>query len=267
MSSMNVLQLTERCRAITIPEPSTYQNWLKAIKPIAYLPVSDIDKSVVMNYRINQRKPNGPLSDNTFKQRVGYLKGIWNTAIDLDGQKIDNPWKGADKKLKNVKKRRRPQLLPWEFYECYHNHPRFRCLWFHGFRINELVGIYKVNVVMDAPIPYFNLEHQANRRLKNDSSIRQIPIHPECYSDIENLKFGRKPAAGWKWGQEFRHKLCLPPGDASHSLRHSFKSRMNLAEIINPVQKALMGHEPSNADENYGEVTLEMKLNALKKLR
>ncbi len=266
MEFMNVLQLAEQCRAINPIEDSTYANWLKALKPIAEMPIDQVTKATVMNYRITQRKPDGPLCDGTYKQRIGYLKGIWNTAIEWELIVGDNPWLKADKKLK-VKKRRDPDLHPYEFYSRYHRNPRFRCLWFHGFRINELVGIYEENVVWDAEIPYFNLVHQSNRKLKNDSSIRKVPIHPACYSDVERLKFGRSPAAGWKWGQDFREKLGLPAGDASHSLRHSFTSRMNEAEIIQPVQDALLGHEPDSKTGYYGKVTLEVKLNALKKLR
>ena len=264
MTIVNLMQMVEMCKELTTPEPSTYHNWLKAIKPIAHLDVPDINKQTAIKYRIAQRKTSGgPLCDTTYKQRVSTLKGIWNTALTFELIEGTNPWKGADIKLKDVVKRRKPKNHPWEFYARYHRNPRFRCLWFHGFRINELVGIYRENVVMDAPIPYFRLVHQDNRRLKNKASIRDIPIHPACYSDVERLRFGRTPAAGWKWSQDFSHKLQLPPGDAAHSLRHSFKTRMNKAGIIHPVQLSLMGHEGKEADDFYGEVDLEMKLRAL----
>ena len=266
MTIVNVLQLAEQCRKINPIEDSTYANWLKALKPIQHLSVQEIDKQVVMQYRISQRKPDGPLCDGTFKQRVGYLKGIWNTAIEWELIDGDNPWLKADRKLQ-VKKRRDPDLHPWEFYERYHKNPRFRCLWYHGFRISELVCLYKENVVWDAEIPYFNIVSQPNNKLKNLSSIRKTPIHPACYADVERLRFGGKRPAGWKWGQDLRQKLGLPPGDASHSLRHSFTSRMNEAGIIQPVQDALLGHEPDTKTGHYGKVTLEVKLKALEKLR
>ena len=267
MKFMNVLQLAEQCRRINPIEDSTYANWLKAMKPIAHMPLSEINKHTVMEYRISQRKPDGPLCDTTYKQRIGTLKGIWNAAIEWELIDSDNPWLNADKRLPDVKKRRNPDLHPWEFYERYHRNPRFRCLWYHGFRISELVCLYKENVVWDAEIPYFNLVHQPNNKLKNKASVRKTPIHPACYSDVERLRFGGKRPAGWKWGQDFRQKLGLPPGDACHSLRHSFTSRMNEAEIIQPVQDALLGHEPDTKTGHYGKVTLEVKLTALKKLQ
>ena len=266
MTIVNLMEMVEMCKEITTPEPSTYHNWLKAIKPIAHMNVQEINKRATLDYRIKQRKPKGPLCDTTYKQRVNTLKGIWNTAIEWELIEGDNPWMGADIKLKRVVKRRRPKNHPWEFYERYHRNPRFRCLWFHGFRINELVGLYKENLVLDAPIPYFRLVHQDNRRLKNDESIREIPIHPACLTDVERLSFGRTAAAGWKWSQDFSNNLNLPPGDAAHSIRHSFKSRMNKAGIIHPIQLALMGHAPKSSDDDYGEVDLEMKLEALIKL-
>ena len=61
-------------------------------------------------------------------------------------------------------------------------------------------------------------------------------------------------------------RLGLPKGHASHTLRHSFRSRMNDAGIIEPIQDALLGHEPDTLTGQYGAVTMEMKLAALQKL-
>ena len=102
MKFMNVLQLAEQCRKITPIEDSTWANWLKAMKPIADLPIAEINKAVVMQYRISQRKPDGPLCDTTYKQRIGTLKGIWNTAIEWELIEDYNPWMGADKRLPGV---------------------------------------------------------------------------------------------------------------------------------------------------------------------
>ena len=52
----------------------------------------------------------------------------------------------------------------------YHNDPYFVCLWYTGMRIGELAGIEKENIITDAKVPYFNLVHQSNRRLKNEES-------------------------------------------------------------------------------------------------
>ena len=65
--------------------------------------------------------------------------------------------------------------------------PYFVCLWYSGMRIGELAGISKENIITDAAIPYFNLVHQDNRRLKNEESVRKVPIHPACLPFVERL--------------------------------------------------------------------------------
>ena len=64
----------------------------------------------------------------------------------------------------------------------YHEDPYFVCLWYSGMRIGELAGIYPEHIHVDAKIPYFDLIHQKNRRLKNDESDKASAYPPCLYS-------------------------------------------------------------------------------------
>ena len=270
MTTMNVQELAEQCKLLTQPRESTYLNWLKAIKSVAHLPVSEVNKSTALEYRMRHRKPAGTWCDLTFVNNVKYITGIWNTAIEFELIEGPNPWPLARHKIKLTKRqmRREPEIFPYEHYEELHDHPYFQCMWWGGMRIAEIAGITKDNIVLDADIPYFNFVHQPNRMLKTESSIRQIPILPRLLPYIPELKMSTsKRQKGAYFSQKLRKKINLPKWSASHTLRHSFKSRMNDAGIIEPLQDALLGHESQTLTGQYGSVTMEMKLAVLQRLR
>ena len=258
---MNVLDLTVMLKEAYSPRESTYKEWLKSIKPIQHLSVRDVGNAEVFQYRTNGLKT---LSKSTLRTRIGYLKALWKKAHKWKLIEGENPWLEADDGLKS--RRRDPELLPYEFYSYYHNDPYFQCLWYSGMRIGELAGIYPENVVTTAPIPYFNLVHQENRLLKNDSSIRKIPIHPACLPFVSRLYFSKAKEPGRSWSENFRENLGLPQGDGAHSLRHSFTSRMRLAGCDYSTLKRLLGHGHNDRIENYGKFPIELLYTEIKKL-
>ena len=157
-TDMKVSALCDKlCKLYTI-RPSTWKYWQKSIKPIRDLHVSEVNDEVVLDYRIDQLEL---LSEGTLKTRIGYLKGIWRKGKKWKLIKGENPWENADDGLKT--RRRDPEAHPWEFYRYFHDHPYFVFLWFTGARIGEIAGMHPDNIVMNAPIPYFNLVHQSNR--------------------------------------------------------------------------------------------------------
>ena len=268
---MNVQQLAEQCRLLTQPRHFTYLNWLKAIKSVAHLPVSEVNKATVLEYRMRHRKPVGTWCDLTFVNNVKTVTGIWNTAIEFELIEGPNPWPLARHKIKLTKReqRRHPDVYPYEFYQEFHEHPYFQCMWWGGMRIGEIAAIYKENIVLDAEIPYFNFVHQPNRTLKTESSIRKVPILPVLLPYLPDLRLSKAARShGTYFSEQLRKKLSSAKGACiPHTLRHGFRSRMNDVGIIEPIQDALLGHEPDTLTGQYGSVTMEMKLAALQKLR
>jgi integrase len=252
---MNVLTLAEAART----EPpyvrqTTWKNWMKAIKPIADTDVSQIDKYFAKRYVFEQSQK---LSQGTVRARVGTLSGIWNRAIEQELVAV-NPWFKSGKKLKASRKHH--EFREWDFYERYHNDPLFLLLWYHGFRVGEIAGIQKQDVKWDAKIPYFNLVHYKNgRQLKNDASIRQVPIHPACQSFVRDLKYPLSRdinGPGRSWSETFKANLGLPNGESAHSLRHNFTSRLRALHPNPAVEARLLGHTFPNMTARYGTVLL-----------
>ena len=258
---MKVYELAEKLNKLYKPEPSTYLYWQKSIKPIQDLSLKEVSDEVVLDYRINGL---ADLSEGTLKTRIGYLKGIWNKARKWKLIKGENPWQDADDGLKT--QRRDPDLHPWEFYEYYHDDPYFVCLWYSGMRIGEIAGIYPEHIHTDVKIPYFDLMHQPNRRLKNDESVRKVPIHPACLPYVGRLYLSKAKSPGRSWSENFRHNLGLPKGDGAHSLRHSFTSRMRQAGCNDAVLDRLLGHTLPTRTGRYGKFPLDVLSKEILKL-
>ena len=257
MKLMKVSDLVDVCLGIQPVRPNTLREWHKAIKPIADLDIADVNKAVALQYRVKLLKPNGPLKENTLKARIATLKGLWNKAINFELIAGPNPWIKVDMGL-NGKIRRNPELYEWEHYERYHNDPYFVFFWYTGAHLGEIAGMYPENIVMDAPIPYFNLVHQENRLLKNDESIRKLPIHPNCFDLVPHFKMSKAKDPGRSWSETFKKNMGLPDGDAAHSLRHSFVSRCNEASILERIQDEFTGHVSQSMTARYGRVKLAL---------
>ena len=264
MTTMNVQEFSERIKRL-YPKiaASTKRNWDKAVAPIAQTKVVEVDDDQALNYLENAMSK---WSEGTVKQRIGYLKGIWNKGYKKKIYKGENPWLDLDDGL--ASSRRDPDLHPWEFYEYYHENPYFVCLWYSGMRIGELAGIYPENIHVDAQIPYFDLKHQPNRRLKNDESIRQVPIHPVALPYVKDLRLSiDKNGPGRSWSESFRERLGLPKGDGAHSIRHSFTTRMRDVDSNEYVLDRLLGHKIHSKTGRYGKIRLEVLNRELLKLK
>ena len=263
MDKMNVQEMTDRLKVrYKRISPSTKVNWDKSIKYIADYDVQDVDDDVAADWL---EKAEADWEESTVKARIGYLKGLWNKARKKKLYKGDNPWLDLDDGLEIA--RRDPELHSWEFYEYYHDDPYFVCLWYSGMRIGELAGIYPENIVTDVQIPYFNLIHQPNRRLKNTASIRQVPIHPACLPYVDRLYLSKAKSPGVSWSENFRRNLGLPKGDGAHSLRHSFTSRMRQAGCQPAVLDRILGHQRRTETDRYGTFPMTLMRDELQKLR
>lgn len=257
---MLVTDLAERCRRLKPIQPSTYLAWQKAIKPIKDLPIAEVNHNTTLDYRMTQLKPWGPLAECTLKYRLWTLQSIWNVA--LEAQYVsENPWIGSGKQY--TKKRRRYILKKFEDYSCFHSDPLFLGFWYHGFRLGELAGILPEEIVTDADIPYFDIKHNSNRRLKNESSIRQVPIHHLFLPYVDQLKTDFRKEPGKVWSTKLRKRM----GHGAHALRHNFISRMRRAGVEYSIAMAIVGHTPLGETATYGEIYLEDLNNELQKLR
>ena len=236
---MQVKDLADKCRRLKPITESTYKSWLKAIKPIRNLLVKNIDNDEALNYRMSLLKPWGPLAQGTLKCRLWSLQSIWNVAIRsklISGS--ENPWEGQGKEY--TKHSRRYPFIPFENYSRFHEDPLFLGYWYHGMRLGELAGLLPDEIHTDDEIPYFDLKHNSVRRLKNEASVRQVPIHKSFLPYAHLLKADKREQPGKVWSNKLKKHM----GHGAHALRHSFITRMRRAGIEYSIAMSIVGHTP-----------------------
>ena len=260
---MKVLELAEYAHRLKPIRSGTFKLWLNAIETIKDKEVSEVDKALVTRYKMERLKPWGTWSESTLKMRLGSVQAIWNIAIEEELLTV-NPWLGAGKRYK--KRRRKYPQRGWEFFSSFHDDPLFLGYWYHGCRLGELAGLTKEELHFDAPIPYIQFKHNSIRTLKNEWSVRDIPIHPACIQALKQLP-PHDTSMSYQPGDMWSRKLKRHTGDCAHSLRSNFINRMRQAGVEYTIAMSIVGHEPLGMTATYGEVTLADMQKELQKLR
>ena len=157
-----------------------------------------------------------------------------------------------------------------------------------GARLDEICSLNVVDVKR-TPIPHFCIQ-----RAKNQSSVRDVPIHPllielgflQYVDDVRRAKHDKlwpnlttrsKNASDSdllsKWFNRFIHAtLSMPSTVVFHSFRHTFKDMCRDALIPREVHHAITGHSDDRGVKNVGDsygrgVSLEVKFAQLSKIR
>ena len=162
-----------------------------------------------------------------------------------------------------------------------------------GTRREESCGLDVDNVFADGPIPYIRIIENELRRIKNEQSVRDIPLHPELLrlkfleyvAKIRSLGYKQlfpdlyspssKSPLGDRFYDEFMPEVkaaCEAEGvDAKvvlHSVRHGFNSRLKKKVVSEEERADLMGHAgDSETSERYADpVALQRALKIIKQL-
>ncbi|WP_164933011.1 site-specific integrase [Tropicibacter alexandrii] len=144
-----------------------------------------------------------------------------------------------------------------------------------GMRREEIAGMRLEDVVTDHAIPHFDVRPNQNRRLKNKSSKRVVPIHMALvklgfFEYVEGLRSkgekdlfpDLKPAPGGSFGGVFYKawKRVLDEqlgpdlvGKVFHSFRHRFITLLRTeASIPKDIVQDIVGHKhPDETDGTY----------------
>jgi integrase len=135
-----------------------------------------------------------------------------------------------------------------------------------GMRLSEAAGLHKDDIILDAPIPYINLQPHSWRRLKTKGSARLIPLigvslwaakriqeHDSSYAfprycDGKICNANSASAALNKW---MKPRLN---GDAVvHSFRHSMRDRLRAVECPSDIIDQIGGWTSSSVGASYGK--------------
>lgn len=255
---LTVQELTDAVLAYKPVAKATQKGWSYGIRGFENKQVADIDKQFVVMRRVQLNKQG--YEQGYVRTLLGYCGTIWNWAKEMDLVNT-NPWEGSLKGLSKGKKNY--PYLPFEHYSALHDDPLFMCLWYHGFRANEIACIQPDEIVLEADIPYFNIKPNKVRGIKNKPSIRKVPIHPACTQLVLHLPFTDNPKAGDYYSRRMK-KIC---GHSAHGIRHNITTRMRKAGIEYSIAAAILGHSATGMTAGYGHILLEDMAEQLQKLR
>ena len=125
-----------------------------------------------------------------------------------------------------------------------------------SFTMTQCSGILPEEIILNEEIPYFDLKHNRIRKLKNEESIRQVPIKQECIPFVKHLTL-HPEGASYSPGEIWSRRLKRRTGYPAHSLRHNFINRMRKAGIEYSLAMAIVGHSPKGTTADYGDIFLE----------
>ncbi|MDA7721085.1 tyrosine-type recombinase/integrase [Alphaproteobacteria bacterium] len=135
-----------------------------------------------------------------------------------------------------------------------------------GMRLSEAAGLHRDDIILDAPIPYINLQPHSWRRLKTKGSARLIPLigaslraakrihqHDSSYAfprycDGKICNANSASAALNKW-----MKPRLKDDAVVHSFRHSMRDRLRAVECPSDIIDQIGGWSASSIGASYGK--------------
>ncbi|HHF2870597.1 TPA: DUF6538 domain-containing protein [Vibrio diabolicus] len=163
------------------------------------------------------------------------------------------------------------------------------CYWvpllcrYTGARLEEMSQLHKSDVSQsDSGIHYLNIRRGEGQSVKNNSSLRHVPIPSHLielgfldyvaesggflFPELKENKYGKKSAALSKWWGQTVRSLGIHTTQPAHAFRHTFKTALRRLGIADTVSDAITGHTPAGVGGSYGTVELETKKEAIDRL-
>ena len=148
-----------------------------------------------------------------------------------------------------------------------------------GMRLEEIGQLRASDIKLQDDIWYFDLDHvpEEGRWLKNESSRRQIPVHPRLIElgflalvQASNGRLfphlcsagARQLTASWsQWfGRYLRQVIGISDTRKTfHSFRHTFKDLCRDAGIPKDLHDRITGHMSSDVGDGYGASTYPIR--------
>ena len=143
---------------------------------------------------------------------------------------------------------------------------------FHGARLEEVAQLRRRDVRKESDIWYFNVTDEGDGQLKNENSVRQVPLHPfvveigflDWLGDVEvdrdSLVFSELTPSGAdaklgptitkKFGRYKRELGLVGDDTVFHSLRHSVVTALIRAGAPQVLRREITGHKQQGEDES-----------------
>ena len=267
------------------------QKTYRAINAVAPLdtPITDINRVKARQHKDKLMQVNPTWSPDTLSRGMNSLSAVFNSAITEYELTIGNPWKGLTgtirKNLDEItsedrENKRRPmtsdELLAYRKHVSELN-PQASLIGLMmiqtGCRTKEAMGLLVRDLKLDTNVPHFQLRINKIRPLKNQNSVRDVPVVGELLDRLRDYVAGLEntnpdaalfPKYGHSKGMENisamlrkvvnvkmglgGDKTCVP-----YSTRHSMKDKLRALRTPMEIQYAILGNGKRTVAEGYGE--------------
>ncbi|WP_340161321.1 tyrosine-type recombinase/integrase [uncultured Hoeflea sp.] len=223
------------------------------------------------------------VSSSSVERYLNTVRAVINFGLnEYDLRGLSNPFQGVNPK-KDIKTeadtdRDRKRPFPPEDLKATrerilnHASADLRLIWRilegTGCRLSEVTGLQVADVYLGHQFPYLDLAFRPNRRLKNNASIRRVPLVGDA---LEATQEAVEVAAGTEFlfagyalnnggsrasaalGKHVR--ACVADSKiTTHSLRHTMKERLVAAGVDSAIQDAILGQSSGAVSLGYGSV-------------
>jgi integrase len=269
----------DRFKAERRPSAKTWREFDRALRgfvdAVGDLPVRAIQKEHVGVYKralltgVSKRDGKSPVKVATVQKLLNVLRAVLEWA-NREGIVESNHAHGVSrvaalaKKSDTADEDRRMPFSVKQARDIMAKLPTdgpMRWLWlmglYSGARLSELAGLRREDVRTADGVLCFDIRPHEGRSLKNKSSRRLVPVHPELLAagfqaDVLPFKgtghYWSKRANGW-----LREVAKISdPSVSYHSARHTVKDRLRAARMPEQEQRALMGHSSNSVADGYG---------------
>ena len=208
------------------------------------------------------------------KKRVfSSVRAVINLAIREHGLSVTNVFSGTFIPDDEIKKKRLPIPAPDLAkiqQECMamDDEPRWLIALISdtGMRLSEACGLQACDIHLDGDTPYINLVEHPWRRLKTDSSSRQVPLVgaslwaaqriKDAGSTFTFPKYCRDAKCNPNSASAVTNKWMKPrvqDGCVIHSFRHSLRDRLRAIECPADIIDAIGGWTTKGIGHQYGK--------------
>jgi integrase len=196
----------------------------------------------------------------TVKKRLGLCGAIYQTALEDDKYIKSNPL--ADVSVRGARTPIKRRLV-WtqedfeKFHKAYPAGPLrdlLDLLQWTGARLGEITGLRPQDVKLKAAVPHLVIEPHEARELKNEESVRRVPLHPYVVEAAQRVAAGSlEGVTKDAWSKRLnraRQQLGIPHD--IHTLRHGFKRAWRACGLPIDRANAIQGHADHSVSGMYG---------------
>lgn len=217
-------------------------------------------------------KPTKTLSVHSINKYTVTLNGLFHYAVK-NGFMVSNP--ASDMQIRNTKRadEEREPYTTEDLQKLFHS-PEYRkdtdkayTFWppmialYSGCRLDEICQLHLDDIRRDGDVWVFDINSSEEKKLKNLSSKRLIPVHPQLIeagliAHAEDLRAKgakrlfpelrlRRDGYGQtvsKWFKRFKERCGIDDGKNFHSFRHTFITNLKHKQVNPDIIKELAGH-------------------------